>query len=227
MSEPEGFLSRWARRKRESDEAAQADRAPDQSSPDQASASPAARSDAEMPPLTPQPPSVDLSALPPVESITAATDIRPFLAPGVPAELSRAALRRAWAADPQIRDFIGIAENQWDFNNPEAIPGFGALGPLDVRRLAATVLGGSEEAAASLSPAKSDEPSASDAPAAAFPATAGDMSAVEAPARETPPAPEVTHGESEAVAVAAQSEDDPASPSVISPRRGHGGALPR
>jgi hypothetical protein len=227
VSEPEGFLSRWARRKRESDEAAQADRAPDGSAPDQASASPAARSDAEMPPLTPEPPSIDLSALPPIESITAATDIRPFLAPGVPAELTRAALRRAWVADPQIRDFIGIAENQWDFNNPEAIPGFGTLGPLDVRRLVASVLGGSEEAEASRSPAKSDEPSACDASAAAFPESAGDMSAVEARARETPPAPEVRHGESDAVTVAAQSEDDPASSSMIPPRRGHGGALPR
>ena len=37
-------------------------------------------------------------------SITAATDIRAFLAPGVPAELTRAALRRAWTADPAIRD---------------------------------------------------------------------------------------------------------------------------
>ena len=225
MSEPEGFLSRWARRKRESGEAEQADRVPDGSSPDQASA-PAARSDAALPPLTPEPPSVDLSALPPIESITAATDIRPFLGPGVPAELTRAALRRAWVADPQIRDFIGIAENQWDFNNPEAIPGFGALGPLDVRRLVATVLGGSEEAAASLSPATLDEPSASDASSAALRATAGDMSAAEAPARETPPACEVTRGESDAVTAAVQSEDDPSS-SAPPPRRGHGGALPR
>jgi hypothetical protein len=29
-----------------------------------------------------------------------------------------AALRRAWVSDPVIRDFIGIAENQWDFTNP-------------------------------------------------------------------------------------------------------------
>jgi len=41
--------------------------------------------------------------------------------------LTRAALRRAWESDPAIRDFIGIAENQWDFNDPDAIPGFGPL----------------------------------------------------------------------------------------------------
>jgi hypothetical protein len=45
----------------------------------------------------------------------------------VPAELTRAALRRAWTSDPAIRDFIGIAENQWDFNVPTTIPGFGTL----------------------------------------------------------------------------------------------------
>lgn len=229
MSEPEGsegFLSRWARRKRESGEAARADRAPDETSFEQTSAQPAARSDVEMPALTPEPPSVDLSALPPIESITAATDIRPFLAPGVPAELTRAALRRAWVADPQIRDFIGIAENQWDFNDPEGIPGFGALGPLDVRRLVATMLGGSEEAAAAPSPGKSDEPLSPDAPAAALGAPPGDMSAREAP-RETLPVSDVTHGEADRVTVATQNEDDPSSPSAAPPRRGHGGALPR
>jgi hypothetical protein len=42
----------------------------------------------------------------------------------VPAELTRAALRRTWTSDPAIRDFVGIAENQWDFNDPNAIPGF-------------------------------------------------------------------------------------------------------
>jgi hypothetical protein len=36
-------------------------------------------------------------------------------------------LRRAWVSDPVIRDFIGIAENQWDFNDPNGIPGFGPL----------------------------------------------------------------------------------------------------
>jgi hypothetical protein len=45
--------------------------------------------------------------------------------------LTRAALRRVWASDPAIRDFIGIAENQWDFNDPNGIPGFGPLPATD------------------------------------------------------------------------------------------------
>jgi hypothetical protein len=70
---------------------------------------------------------VDLAALAPIESITGASDVRAFFAPGVPVELQRAALRRLWLVDPTIHDFIGIAENQWDFANPDTVPGFGSL----------------------------------------------------------------------------------------------------
>ena len=38
-------------------------------------------------------------------------------------ELARAALRRAWSADPAICDFKGLAENDWDFTDPTAMPG--------------------------------------------------------------------------------------------------------
>jgi hypothetical protein len=69
----------------------------------------------------------DLASLPSIDSITADTDIVAFLKAGVPNELARAALRRAWTSDPAIRDFIGIAENQWDFNDPNGIFGFGPL----------------------------------------------------------------------------------------------------
>ena len=70
-------------------------------------------------------------SLPPIESITADSNVTAFLRADVPAELTRAALRRAWSIDPSIRDFIGIAENQWDFNDPDGIPGFGPLTPLE------------------------------------------------------------------------------------------------
>ena len=76
----------------------------------------------------------DLASLPPIESITGASDIRAFLAPGVPPELTRAALRRVWTADPAIRDFVGLAENAWDFNAPGAIAGFGSLEMTDELR---------------------------------------------------------------------------------------------
>jgi Protein of unknown function (DUF3306) len=137
VSEPEHFLSRWARLKREAAETPDA-AAPDAAADGSRTAEPAGET--QSPRATE--PAFDISTLPPIESITATTDIRAFLAPGVPPELTRAALRRAWVADPAIRDFVGIAENQWDFNDPNAIPGFGALGPLDdVRRLVAQVIG--------------------------------------------------------------------------------------
>ena len=75
----------------------------------------------------------DVAPLPPVESIETGSDIGPFLASGVPADLTRAALRRAWSTDPAIRDFVGLSENDWDFNAPA--PGFGSLTTDDVRRL--------------------------------------------------------------------------------------------
>jgi hypothetical protein len=76
----------------------------------------------------------DVTRLPPIESITAESDIRAFLAPGIPPELTRAALRRAWAVDPKIREFVGLSENSWDFNAPGAIPGFGPLEMTDELR---------------------------------------------------------------------------------------------
>jgi hypothetical protein len=113
------FLRRWSQRKR----------AAEKPNPDNAGLSPndkgvdsnaAAQGDVD-------PPAFDPANLPSLETITATSDIRPFLGPGVPEELTRAALRRVWLADPAIRNFIGIAENQWDFTKPESIPGFGSL----------------------------------------------------------------------------------------------------
>ena len=69
----------------------------------------------------------DPASLPLIDSISADTDIVEFLKSDVPTELTRAALRRAWTSDPAIRDFIGIADNQWDFNDPNGIAGFGRL----------------------------------------------------------------------------------------------------
>ena len=63
---------------------------------------------------------------PPIESIGRGSEIRSFLAPGVPQDAAREALRRAWVADPAIRTYIGPSENSWDFNAPDGVPGFGS-----------------------------------------------------------------------------------------------------
>lgn len=155
MSEPEDFPSRWSRLKREAAIAESGDEPRADAVPGAAMASA---------------PAFDPADLPPIESIGADSDIRPFLAAGVPAELTRVALRSAWAADPAIRDFIGIAESQWDFNDPDAIPGFGPLAAaeyprvLETRALASlnSVIEGTEE-----SPALADGALAQERPSSA------------------------------------------------------------
>ena len=126
MSEPEkflqNFLGRWSRRKLAAAE--RAGEAPNAQARETASAPPNPPIDASPEPAAP---AFDPASLPPIESIKAASDIRAFLAPGVPIELTRAALRRAWVSDPTIRDFVGLAENQWDFTQEGGVPGFGAL----------------------------------------------------------------------------------------------------
>jgi hypothetical protein len=119
VTRPENFILRWARIKRGLDTAREAPGV----------ALPSVSAETGTNAATAEP--FDLASLPSIESIVADTDIGVFLRSGVPAELTRAALRRAWASDPAIRDFIGIAENQWDFNDPNAIPGFGPLQATD------------------------------------------------------------------------------------------------
>jgi uncharacterized protein DUF3306 len=130
MAEPDNFILRWARRKRES----HIDRGVDNSKfpgpamgPQEAAATEPETTPARPRSDAPAGETFDPSSLPSIEAITAETDVRGFLQGCVPRELTVAALRRAWTSDPAIRDFIGIAENQWDFNDPNAIPGFGPL----------------------------------------------------------------------------------------------------
>lgn len=122
----ENFLARWARRKQQSGEGAkthhpadQRDLAVDDLAPDPAAAE--GTVDARDSVAAPAQP------LPSVDDLTADTDITGFLRKGVPEELKRLALRKMWSLDPAIRDFIEIAENQYDWNAVDGVPGFGPL----------------------------------------------------------------------------------------------------
>jgi len=129
MTEPDNFVLRWARLKRTSGIEREIDTSRNGSTiepkeavllrPETTAVQPRIDAAADEP--------FDPSSLPPIEAITANTDVSGFLQSRVPAELTRAALRQVWTSDPSIRDFIGIAENQWDFNDPNGIPGFGPL----------------------------------------------------------------------------------------------------
>ena len=144
---PKGFLERWSRKKiegeREASDPSAEPRATDVSLPDEPDAPQRPAADVVKAPVEAAPkPEFDLASLPSLDSITAVTDIRAFLGPGVPKELARAALRRAWSADPAIRDFKGLAENDWDFTDPTAMPGFGALPEgTDITKLVAQIFG--------------------------------------------------------------------------------------
>ena len=143
MSDEEDFLTRWSRRKREA-------RSAKPPQPEAGDAGDACRSSRCRRPRARTKPQAafDPASLPPIESITALSDITAFLRAGVPAELTRAALRRAWTADPAIRDFVGLAENAWDFTDPNAMPGFGPLESTDdVRRMIARIVDSIGEAA--------------------------------------------------------------------------------
>ena len=148
MSEDENFLARWSSRKLASRTPAGASEAPQRPREDDvenaAVAAPA--KDAAMPAPTPPDQSFDPAQLPALDSIGADTDITAFLRREVPPELTRAALRRAWTSDPAIKNFVGLVENGWDFNDPTAMPGFGPITPEEVARLAGNVVAALPEA---------------------------------------------------------------------------------
>src|SRR2546423_10378711 len=163
----EDFLKRWSRRKREADTAKTVPpeaepRAIDSAVPERV----VLTSDADAPQAE-----FDPASLPPIESITAVSDITAFLRAGVPVELTHAALRRVWTADPSIRNFVGLSENAWDFTDPNAMPGFGPLESTDeIRRMIARVVDQIGEAVRAKAdeerPSDAEEPNNSDASAA-------------------------------------------------------------
>lgn len=140
-----GFLSRWSRRKRTANVSARSEAPVSEANEGQKNEE---QKDESVPPpskgVAESVEKFDLSTLPSLESISATTDVTAFLRKGVPLALSREALRRAWIADPTIRDFVGLAENAWDFNDPDAMPGFGPLDytPEQLRDLVARIVGG-------------------------------------------------------------------------------------
>ncbi|GJE16012.1 DUF3306 domain-containing protein [Methylobacterium marchantiae] len=120
------FLSRWSKRKR----ALVRDTAPvavPAEAPQVEDASPSDAVD-ESDLLSPE----ELAKLPSVDSLTAATDLTQFLRAGVPLLMRKAALRRMWSVDTDIRDYVSEArEYAYDWNAVGGVPGNGPLLPTD------------------------------------------------------------------------------------------------
>jgi uncharacterized protein DUF3306 len=154
-----GFLARWSQRKQE---AKQPEPRPDEAAVAADAPPPDVKGDAE--------PEFDLSSLPKLEELTGSTDITAFLRKGVPEHLRNEALRKSWALDPAIRNYVNPAlEYAYDWNTPGGVPGSGELGAgVDVARMVLQIMGESKgEAAAAAAdtvdaPANAPESSAHD-----------------------------------------------------------------
>src|ERR1044071_4942596 len=179
----ESFLSRWSRRKRQA-----ARRKPEPAG------SGFLEADADNPPAVAEPEITadELARLPSVEELTAESDLAQFLRKGVPLALRNAALRRGWALDPKIRDYVGEARDYaYDWNTPTGVPGSGPLAEQDIEELLRRVIGDGDpqlspappQPAADTSPGTRHEldASPSEQPASARPDQAADVESTPKP----------------------------------------------
>jgi hypothetical protein len=220
MSEEGNFVARWSRLKRKNtQDRKEAPGTPSRDAKQDTITDSAASS--SNPQDAPVP--FDVSQLPSIDALTASSDIRAFLQSGVPGELTRAALRKVWTTDPAIRDFIGIAENQWDFTDPTSIPGFGPLGEHeDVAKLVAQAMGKLEQAPPT---DVGTAVGASKEPSVVFDETPDTPKAAESPASATC---EFPIEECPAKELAAAQHGEHGTPDkAVTNRRTHGRALPR
>ena len=222
-SEPEPFLKRWSRRKQATvQRPSPADAAPPEGDAKRAPSVDGKEKPDALPP--------HIAALPPIETIAADTDIRAFLVKGVPAELQQAALRQAWSADPAIRDFVGMADYDWDFNASDAKPGFGPLeAGAELRRQVARILGEvtTDDSVAPATDAPSGTPPI-DESRATPPADAAAIRQAPAPIGylHNAPAPRMTAENPKDEHAAAQQSPHTPSTIPLATRKAHGRALP-
>ena len=245
MSESEKFLTRWSRRKQDAvNETKHGDEkqpkldpavSEEGETPDRRSVVSAGTKEIkEKKDKTEEKelPIFDPRSLPSIDSIVADTDIRGFLAPGVPEDLKYAALQQMWRADPAIRDFIGLCENSWDFNAPGGPHGFEPLQVTEQMKAAVEAMFDQKLPAPEDSGAEKEEAAVS-ASADESVGIVGDE-AVEITEPETAhvtndqlseTAPLPVEGERQTAAL--QLDIDAEKPKPFNPRRGHGSALPK
>jgi hypothetical protein len=197
-----GFLARWSQRKQEAKQ-------PEHDAPVAEVNLPTEQIGASEPE-----PEFDLSSLPKLEDITSSTDITAFLRDGVPEHLRNAALRKSWALDPSIRNYVSPAlEYAYDWNTPGGVPGSSDIGAgVDVARLVSQIMGESESESANLGPSPMHVAAQEPAPALPVDVRGEDaVSVAQKPGIET--------------ASTAQ-EPDPGSAALQQPMRRHGSAKP-
>ena len=159
------FLSRWSQRKQEAkqpDSEAQVGTRAE-------STGPVVESAAEE--------EFDLSTLPKLEEVAEGTDITGFLKKGVPESLRNAALRKSWALDPAIRNYVNPAlDYAYDWNTPGGVPGSSELSVgMDVAKMVLQIMGGGESAGAAANPDTPDALHPIDSSVSGLPAPEGDI----------------------------------------------------
>ena len=171
--EEKGFLARWSQRKREAAKAEPQQTEADK--PEQQAAEPSTASGDAEPPF-------DLESLPKLEELTKDTDMTVFFRKGVPESIRNAALRKSWALDPAIRNYVNPAlEYAYDWNVPGGVPGTGEIGAgMDVARMVLQIMGGG-------APSESEVP----ADAAKQPADDATLSDKQIGEQGTEPAPDL------------------------------------
>jgi hypothetical protein len=137
-----GFLARWSQRKHQ---AKQPDRDAPTATPEMPTGPVTGGDDAQ---------EFDLSSLPRLEDMTATTDITAFLRKGVPEHLRNAALRRSWALDPAIRNYVNPAlDYAYDWNTPGGVPGSSEIeAGMDVAQLVSQIMGDGESSGGDVAP---------------------------------------------------------------------------
>jgi hypothetical protein len=148
------FLSRWSQRKQEAKQPKRDAPAAEGAVPSK----PVGESAIE--------PEFDLSSLPKLEDLTETTDITAFLRKGVPESLRNAALRKSWALDPAIRNYVNPAlDYAYDWNTPGGVPGNRDIGPgVDIARMVSQIMGGGDSVPESAAPAAGPEHEPASAP---------------------------------------------------------------
>ncbi|AZO78824.1 MULTISPECIES: DUF3306 domain-containing protein [unclassified Bosea (in: a-proteobacteria)] len=134
----EGFLGRWARRKKEAQQPA-----PPAAEPTPITTEPVSETAAPAPePEMVEPPSLDL--------IDKDFDLAHWLKQNVPEEWKLKALRRAWESDPMISSYLDPARDYaLDWNTPGGAPGYGPLSESDnVEEMLSSIFGKPPEPAA-------------------------------------------------------------------------------
>lgn len=174
----EGFLQRWSRRKAEARTEPALETLP-AAAPAEEVAEPGSLAD-----------------LPSLDSLTAESDFTPFWRAGVPDDIRKAALKKLWATEPSVVNYVPLVENGWDFNSPDFSQ---PLAPDEVARLMKQFMDGF--AAPAVANPESEEASRKDAVTTEEPSQS----------ESAPATPELP---------------DPQPAAVTLPKRRHGGAVP-